>query len=73
MLNRKTARAAARNALAIDWVRTHTVQDLSDLAEEMRTRGEDVQDIVDLLDEIREIEVSLCSIDETAQLAAECA
>lgn len=69
MLNRKTARAATRNAQAIDWVCTHTVQDLSDLAEEMRTRGEDVRDIVDLLDEIREIEASLCSSDETAQLA----
>ena len=71
MLNRKTARAAARNAQAIDWVRTHTVQDLSDLVDEMRTRGEDVRDIADLLDEIREIEASLCSSDEgTAQMAA---
>ncbi|UCE91574.1 MAG: hypothetical protein JSV90_09305 [Methanobacteriota archaeon] len=70
MLNRKTAQAAARNARAIDWVRTHTVQDLSDLADEMRAHGEDVQDIVDLLDEIREIETGLCSEEETVQLAA---
>ncbi len=73
MLSRKTARAAVRNARAIDWVRTHTVQDLSDLVEDMKTRGEDVQDIGDLLDEIREIEASLCSENEATQLASECA
>lgn len=70
MLNRKTARAAARNAQAIDWVRTHTVEDLSDLANEMKARGEDVQDIVDLLDDIREIEATFCSEQETAQMTA---
>ncbi len=73
MLSRKTARAAVRNARAIEWVRTHTVQDLSDLVEDMKTRGEDVRDIGDLLDEIREIEAGLCSENEVTQLAGECA
>ena len=59
MLNRKTARAAARNARAIEWVRTHTIQDLEDLAGEMQTQGEDVRDIIDLLGELREIDAGL--------------
>ena len=73
MVKRKTARAAVRNAQAIDWVRTHTVHDLSDLVEDMRSRGEDVRDIADLLTEIREIEANLCSETEETQMACECA
>ncbi|UCE81238.1 MAG: hypothetical protein JSV94_02100 [Methanobacteriota archaeon] len=57
MLNRKAARAAARNAQAIEWVRTHTVRDLENLAGEMKAKGEDVHDIIDLLGELREIDV----------------
>ncbi|MDH3365692.1 MAG: hypothetical protein OEM29_06810 [Thermoplasmata archaeon] len=59
MLNRKTARTAARNAKAIEWVRTHTVHDLENLAGEMKAQGEDVRDIIDLLGELREIDMSL--------------
>ena len=75
MLNRKTARAAARNARAIEWVRTHTIQDLEDLAGEMQTQGEDVRDIIDLLGELREIDAGLafdagiysCPVEECAE------
>ena len=59
MLNRKAARAAVRNARAIEWVRTHTIQDLEDLAGEMDAQGEDVRDIIGLLDELREIDKGL--------------
>ena len=59
MLKRKAARAATRNARAIEWVRTHTIQDLEDLAGEMRAQGEDVRDIIDLLGELREIDAGL--------------
>jgi hypothetical protein len=71
MLNRKSARAAARNAEAIKWVRTHTVRDLEGLAGEMKTRGEDVRDIIDLLDELREIDRSLCLETEFVPTACE--
>ncbi len=71
MMKRKSVRAAARNAEAIDWVRTHTVRDLENLAGEMETRGEDVHDIVDLLDDIREIEKSLCLEMELVPTACE--
>ena len=71
MLNRKAVQAAARNAEAIDWVRTHTVRDLESLAGEMKTRGEDVHDIDDLLGDLREIETSLCMETEPVPTACE--
>lgn len=74
MLNRKTVRAAARNAQAIEWVRTHTVQDLENLAGEMKAQGEDVRDIVDLLGELREIDAGLnLEAGSTSFLTGECA
>ena len=74
MLTRKAARAAARNARAIEWVRTHTIQDLEDLAGEMRAQGEDVRDIIDLLGELREIDAGL-NFDAgfSSSLVGECA
>ena len=59
MLSRKAVRAAVQNARAIDWVRTHTIQDLEELAESRQVQGEDVRDISDLLDDLREIETNL--------------
>jgi hypothetical protein len=73
MLNRKTARAAARNAQAIEWVRTHTVHDLEDLAGEMKAQGEDVRDIIGLLGELREIDAGLTFEGGSLSLAMECA
>ena len=59
MLSRKAVRAAVQNARAIDWVRTHTIQDLEELAESRQVQGDDVRDISDLLDDLREIETNL--------------
>ncbi len=73
MLNRKTVRAATRNALAIEWVRTHTVRDLEDLAGEMKAQGEDVRDIIGLLGELREIDAGLTLEGGSQSLAMECA
>lgn len=51
--------AAVLNAQAIEWVKTHTLQDLEDLVGEMSGLGEDVTDIADLLDDLKEIGRSL--------------
>ena len=51
--------AAVLNAQAIEWVKTHTLQDLDDLVNEMSGLGEDVSDIADLLDDLKEIDRSL--------------
>lgn len=59
MKHRNEAHEAARNAQAIEWARTHTLQDLEDLANEMSSLGEDVTDIRQLLDDLCYIEKSL--------------
>ncbi len=59
MRRRDAAQAAARNAQAIEWVRTHTLRDLEDLSNEMSGLGQDVNDIVELLDDLKEIDRSL--------------
>jgi len=52
-------RAAVRNAQAIEWVKTHTLQDLEDLVNEMSDLGEDVRDITELLVDLQDIDRSL--------------
>jgi hypothetical protein len=59
MKRRNAARAAVRNAQAIDWVKTHTLRDLRDLVNEMSDLGEDVKDISQLLSDLSEIDRSL--------------
>ncbi len=59
MKHRNEAHEAVQNAQAIEWARTHTLQDLEDLANEMSSLGEDVTDIRRLLDDLCEIERSL--------------
>ena len=59
MRRRNAARGAVRNAQAIEWVRTHTLRDLEDLANEMLDLGQDVGDIVELLDDLKEIDQNL--------------
>lgn len=59
MKHRDAARAAVQNARAIQWVQTHTVQDLEDLVHEMSSLGEDVTNISQLLDDLLEIDRSL--------------
>jgi hypothetical protein len=59
MKRRNAANAAVRNAQAIDWVKTHTIQDLRDLVNEMSDLGEDVMDISQLLTDLSEIDRSL--------------
>ena len=59
MKHRDAARAAVQNARAIQWVETHTVQDLEDLVHEMSSLGEDVTNISQLLDDLIEIDRSL--------------
>jgi hypothetical protein len=58
MKHRNAARAAVHNAQAVQWVKTHTLQDLEDLVFEMSGLGEDVRDIANLLDDLREIDLS---------------
>ncbi|MEM4277252.1 MAG: hypothetical protein QXQ13_07205 [Thermoplasmata archaeon] len=78
MKHRDAARKATRNAQAIEWARTHTLQDLRDLASEMSDLGEDVEDITRLLSDLSEMDWSLhadsalpeaCE-NETAEIAA---
>ncbi|MEM0344189.1 MAG: hypothetical protein QXZ19_03635 [Thermoplasmata archaeon] len=78
MKHRDAARKATRNAQAIEWARTHTLQDLRDLASEMSDLGEDVEDITRLLSDLSEMDRSLhadsalpeaCE-NETAEIAA---
>ncbi len=59
MKHRNAAHEAVRNAQAIEWARTHTLQDLEDLVNEMSSLGEDVTDISQLLHDLTEIEQSL--------------
>ena len=59
MKHRNAAKEAVQNAQAIDWAKTHTLQDLEDLANEMSGLGEDVTDIKQLLDDLCNIERSL--------------
>jgi hypothetical protein len=66
MKRRDTTRAAVRNAQAIDWVKTHTLQDLRDLVNEMSDLGEDVKDISQLLGDLTEIDRSLHADTEVA-------
>jgi len=78
MKHRDVTRKAVRNAQAVEWARTHTLQDLRDLASEMSDLGEDVEDITRLLDDLSEMDRSLhddsalpeaCE-NETAEIAA---
>lgn len=73
MKRRNATRAAIRNAQAIDWVKTHTLQDLSDLVNEMSDLGEDVRDISQLLGDLTEIDRSLHADTEVAPVEDECA
>ena len=66
MKRRDAARKAVRNAQAIDWVKTHTLRDLRDLANEMSDLGEDVTDITQLLTDLSEIDRSLQADTEVA-------
>jgi len=66
MKRRFAAQAAVRNAHAIDWVKTHTLQDLRDLVNEMSDLGEDVMDISQLLDDLSQIDRSLHADTEVA-------
>jgi hypothetical protein len=59
MKRRNAVQAAVLNAQAIDWVKTHTLRDLEELANEMAGLGADVGDIANLLDDLREIDQSL--------------
>jgi hypothetical protein len=52
-------KAAVRNVQAIQWAKTHTLQDLEDLVNEMSSLGEDVTDISQLLNDLSEIDRSL--------------
>jgi len=73
MRHRKAAQAAAQNVQAIEWVRTHTLKDLEDLANEMQVLGEDVNDIVGLLEDLKEIDQSLYPETEPVPEVSECA
>jgi hypothetical protein len=59
MMRRNAVRDAIQNAQAIDWARTHTLQDLHDLADEMSGLGADVGDITRLLDDLADLDRSL--------------
>jgi len=58
-MRRRNAAQATLNAQAIEWVKTHTLQDLEDLVNEMSGLGEDVMDIVGLLDDLKAIDHGL--------------
>ncbi len=60
MKHGNAAQEAVETARAIDWAKTHTLQDLEDLANEMSGLGEDVADIRRLL-------VNLCNIERSLQ------
>ena len=59
MKHRDAFKAAVRNVQAIQWAKTHTLQDLEDLVNEMLSLGEDVTDISQLLNDLSEIDRSL--------------
>ena len=58
-MKRRISVQAVRNAQAVAWVKTHTLEDLRDLVNEMSGLGEDVTDISQLLDDLSEIDRSL--------------
>ena len=58
-MRRRNAAQAVVNAQAIEWVKTHTLQDLETLVNEMSGLGEDVRDIVELLDDLKAIDQGL--------------
>jgi hypothetical protein len=58
-MRRRNSVQAVRNAQAVAWVKTHTLQDLRDLVNEMSGLGEDVRDISQLLDDLSEIDRSM--------------
>jgi len=66
MKHRNAVKAAVRNAYAIEWAKTHTLQDLEDLVSEMSGLGEDVSDISQLLDDLHELDRSLQADDIVA-------
>lgn len=59
MKHRDALKAAVRNVQAIEWAKTHTLQDLEDLVNEMSSLGEDVTDISQLLSDLSEMDRSL--------------
>jgi len=59
MKHRDALKAAVGNVQAIQWAKTHTLQDLEDLVNEMSSLGEDVTDISQLLTDLSEIDRSL--------------
>jgi hypothetical protein len=59
MKHRDALKAAVRNVQAIQWAKTHTLQDLGDLVNEMSSLGEDVTDISQLLNDLSEIDRNL--------------
>jgi hypothetical protein len=59
MKHRDALQAAVRNVQAIKWAKTHTLQDLGLLVNEMSSLGEDVTDISQLLNDLSEIDRSL--------------
>ena len=74
MKHRNVVKAAVRNAYAIEWAKTHTLQDLEDLVNEMSDLGEDVSDISRLLFDLHELDRSLgtdemIAIPETSEQA----
>ncbi len=66
MKRRDATQKAVRNAQAVEWVKTHTLQDLKDLVNEMSGLGEDVKDIAQLLTDLSEIDRSLQADSEIA-------
>jgi hypothetical protein len=66
MRRRDATQKAVRNAQAVEWVKTHTLQDLRDLVNEMSGLGEDVMDIAQLLADLTEIDRSLQADSEIA-------
>jgi len=58
-MRRRNSVQAIRNAHAVAWAKTHTLQDLRDLVNEMSGLGEDVSDISQLLEDLSEIDQSL--------------
>jgi len=71
MKHRDAAQAAIRNAYTIEWAKTHTLQDLEDLVNEMSSLGEDVTDISQLLNDLSEIDRGLQTDIEVAPEASE--